>query len=806
MEAPYEAFGEGCEKAQTNRTSGLVVKSLKRAMAGTALLASVMCGTWLYYDIPPSMDDATMTTMLNTNESQLCSRFTDGSCRLLPCNSWRGRTQCVGPFLQGICKCAPGYCANVWGVCVPPEGTCPADSGGTCRILGCPKKHGPTDCVDGKCICKPGTCANSKLFCDRPPSEKCPSQTGMSCRIFGCGAWRGPTKCEYGQCLCEDGQCASVAGICQPPHTCDPDTGGNCKISYCEGARGPTTCTDGTCACKPGYCAKDSGVGYGVCEVRKGQGEGTLSFGPYKAKVAAVNQEQPVFPSPHNEVEIALCISGGGARALSWAMGAFRALEDLKLMGHVDAISSVSGGTWASSIYMFADVPTEELLGKPTPPEEVTLSYIHDKPAALGAVVTTGYTTFLENHAASKLRPEDAYIDYVAETFLGPFGLGDRTSFMAGSAEDVERIKQANPGLRQEEFLTPVPGRPKVFVMGGMLGPPVGFEANASNAVLFQMSPDYTGSPFFADNKELTYEPIEGSDVPPGTVLVGGGLVESFAFGGEAPEDQSEGYHSIPPPRRSFSLAKAAGISSMGPSLDLSHRMGLTSAIPRGKLWPVTDDGTGSLIHELGDAGNMENSGLLAMLQRGVKKAAMWINTPVPIGMDYDFCAPDAASTPYDGEWIKDKVDVIFSALFGSGVDTIDDGFLKHNQVFPQADLAPTMCAFQELKKAGKPLVYRTTYAVQANSWWGIPGGWDLQVVMNYAEKSAEFESRLPEETQQDLPENYPYYDTGLYLTKKQVNILAAQSEYAVRENEHFFREILCPDGLKGFLCRHPPR
>ena len=49
-----------------------------------------------------------------------------------------------------------------------------------------------------------------------------------------------------------------------------------------------------------------------------------------------------------------LCFSGGGSRALTVTMGVLRALESLKLIPHVDAISSVSGGTWASSIYMFA--------------------------------------------------------------------------------------------------------------------------------------------------------------------------------------------------------------------------------------------------------------------------------------------------------------------------------------------------------------------------------------------------------------------------------------------------------------------
>lgn len=49
-----------------------------------------------------------------------------------------------------------------------------------------------------------------------------------------------------------------------------------------------------------------------------------------------------------------VCFSGGGSRALTVTMGVLRALESLGLIPHVDAISSVSGGTWASSIYMFA--------------------------------------------------------------------------------------------------------------------------------------------------------------------------------------------------------------------------------------------------------------------------------------------------------------------------------------------------------------------------------------------------------------------------------------------------------------------
>jgi len=58
----------------------------------------------------------------------------------------------------------------------------------------------------------------------------------------------------------------------------------------------------------------------------------------------------------------------------------------------------------------------------------------------------------------------------------------------------------------------------------------------------------------------------------------------------------------------------------------------------------------------------------------------------------------------------------------------------------------------------------------------------------------------------------YPLYSTTgqteektevTRLTASEVNLLAAQSEYAVRQNEKLFREVLCPGGMSGLLCRH---
>merc|ERR1712194_291360 len=122
----------------------------------------------------------------------------------------------------------------------------------------------------------------------------------------------------------------------------------------------------------------------------------------------------------------------------------------------------------------------------------------------------------------------------------------------------------------------------------------------------------------------------------------------------------------------------------------------------------------------------------------------------------------------------------------------------------------------RRLKKAGKPAVAESAHMVQPNAWWGIQGGYEVKLLIVYLDQSTKFEAALPEETRQALGPadpanrtedtsgefaNYPNYPTtgqqgglnALGLTKSQVNLLAAQSEYSLRENEQLLRKFLCP-------------
>ena len=117
---------------------------------------------------------------------------------------------------------------------------------------------------------------------------------------------------------------------------------------------------------------------------------------------------------------------------------------------------------------------------------------------------------------------------------------------------------------------------------------------------------------------------LEGSPI---TLTVGGGMIESFAFGGDAPTPAAQhgGTVSVPKPADTFSLPEAVGISSYAPAGGFGNRR-LTAWWwnIRKKYWPITSDVASTPQEEryysFGDGGNVDNAGLLPLLQRRAKK------------------------------------------------------------------------------------------------------------------------------------------------------------------------------------------
>eukprot|EP00930_Biecheleria_cincta_P049558 TRINITY_DN34758_c0_g1_i1.p1 TRINITY_DN34758_c0_g1~~TRINITY_DN34758_c0_g1_i1.p1 ORF type:complete len:731 (+),score=118.07 TRINITY_DN34758_c0_g1_i1:103-2295(+) len=637
-------------------------------------------------------------------------------------------------------------------------------------------------------------------------AQFCDTHTGGSCRFFGCHESRGPTDCRSYECRCKPGYCA-VAGVCiaratKQRSSCGRNTGGTCNfLSGCKDFRGPTDCVNGQCICKPGWCSDDDGS----CHKK---------HPPVKADVVAVNSHRKAFPGLHAVADIGVCFSGGGSRSLSATLGILRALEGLGFMKHVDAISSVSGGTWASAIYIFANQSTDELLGPETSPRNLTMEALQKQPPNLGNVATTNILSLLWGKL-NVVSPHDLWIDTYARAILEPFGLANRSRYMAADEESVQRIIHRNPHLRREEFFVPQASRPKVFIMGGTLLGPQGFAPEEESAVSLQMSPDFTGSPFYPHGTTVHFQDWTEER------LVGGGVVETFAFGGSAPissQDQQGGTAvEMDAPSRPFSLAEAVGISSAAfaavmvqssywvKALDMFTNFKSRDVLPVKDVWPVTSpefpDARLALKFELGDGAETDNTGIMALLQRSVKKIAVFLNTNVALAEDIEFCSGDIMRLDLKGKVSNDLLD-----KFGYVAENKGE-YLKGNKVFRAEDLQPLLCDLQKRRKSGDALVVKTRLEVQENGKWGIQGGWHVAIILCYLSRSENFDVTLPPETLEELHRgdtgkfaHWPNFKTvhqnrGKFTSylPEQVNLLAGFGEYMVRSNSHLFNELLQP-------------
>ncbi|CAE8651592.1 unnamed protein product, partial [Polarella glacialis] len=315
-----------------------------------------------------------------------------------------------------------------------------------------------------------------------------------------------------------------------------------------------------------------------------------------------------------------------------------------------------------------------------------------------------------------------------------------------------------------------------------------------ANMVSLQMSPDFIGSPFYPNRSSVNYMHAilnnSGCQKHLYDVVVGGGLMSTFAFGGQAPQNpvtddekkqKNNMLQSVPAPSEPFTLSDAVGISSAAYGKAFSVLYPAQVLDPNGLDWPISprsespknnsnnssnnndnDNNNNNKVaarrYQFADGGNLEDLGLLAMLQNKATRIAVFINSVVPIDMSTNYCdaIPDSDLTA--------AADTQLTCVFGycTGGDTIQKTFVR-DQVFSQGDFAALLCQFQTELLAGRSAVAHTTYQVLENTWWGIPGGWEVEILWVYNSKVSGFEERLPAETQAALAQgaqgpfaNYP--------------------------------------------------
>ena len=65
-------------------------------------------------------------------------------------------------------------------------------------------------------------------------------------------------------------------------------------------------------------------------------------------------------PEPREHLDIGLALSGGGSRAIAYHLGCFRALHDRSILGQIEVISAVSGGSVIAAMYGYSSSSFEE--------------------------------------------------------------------------------------------------------------------------------------------------------------------------------------------------------------------------------------------------------------------------------------------------------------------------------------------------------------------------------------------------------------------------------------------------------------
>jgi hypothetical protein len=510
----------------------------------------------------------------------------------------------------------------------------------------------------------------------------------------------------------------------------------------------------------------------------------------------------PPMPSASN---VGVCLSGGGSRAAAASMGELRGLRYLGLLDEVSTLSTVSGGTWAGATFTYlpSGIADEDFLGDVVvDPRDLTWSRVPGTdPArgldvlgdhALGSLCTRiGLVEFLakaaELLAEYRDSPHVLWTRAVGALILEPFGLGDTLAgglparYFSGTRQWLNNaILPMNPELLAADFqLVEKAGRPQLVTNSTLFWP----------ASVHPRRPA-SGSPM------LEPYPLEASSIAVGVPIamrrgIGGGFVDPFAFGGAAPATPAQRNRvSIAPPPQRFALSDIAGASSsafVGPLIDAfgTAHPWLEDIDPRFDYWPITDASpTPAQPYVIGDGGNLENTGIMALLRRRITRIVAFVHAETALSWD-----PIARQVVVDGQ---------LPPLFGLEPKVAGQRYeayppppapvaaaaapFRYNQVFPTDAFYSLIDQLWKASRAGGSAICLSRgLPVQDNAHFGVSGVGPVDVLWVYTNPVRVWSERLTDvvrlgmDFEPLLYRTFPNYDTllQLRLEARQVNLLA---------------------------------
>ena len=573
--------------------------------------------------------------------------------------------------------------------------------------------------------------------------------------------------------------------------------------------------------------------------------QGAFAANIYPVTIGALNVSQ--FVTPATQSQLAFCFSGGGSRALAAGLGQLQALElvtknGASLLSLARAISTASGGSWVGVPFVYLTSQTDQqYLGTYTPPGQLSSSGINSLSSSLAQQITSHFSVAALAVQALFLHHYGVPTNMLWQTVIGlhllaPYGLFAQqpsppyspASFFSFNQATVAGIlnqsfpnsQSQNTLLKQEPAnLVDSAGQARPYLVCNMAMSVIGESGNLLAPV--QSTPIITGilgQPSAHDKNNLP---------------VGGGGVQSFAFN-SAPRSAS-GSSVLTAQSRQWSLVDVMGTSSAAfagaieakfaewranpaqfqvdlaahgphaveflqlpttrlPSIPAlaSELSGLIDLTPAYTYWPVTTVPAGQTLeaNNFADGGNLENSGIAAMLAYSdVTTIVAFLNSStrmqpgVNSTVELDSMIPPLFGyQPYDSE--------NGYVTYAAGTPPFKHPYFQNSCVFEPAAFAELYNNLWEASGSGNyntPAIYKQTLNTVENNWFGVAAGREVTVIWVYLEYVQSWHDSITDPFVRGEVDklyalaHFPHYSTlKTELDAREINLLANLTAWVV--------------------------
>eukprot|EP00931_Biecheleriopsis_adriatica_P017564 TRINITY_DN12554_c0_g1_i2.p1 TRINITY_DN12554_c0_g1~~TRINITY_DN12554_c0_g1_i2.p1 ORF type:complete len:573 (-),score=96.76 TRINITY_DN12554_c0_g1_i2:75-1793(-) len=450
-------------------------------------------------------------------------------------------------------------------------------------------------------------------------------------------------------------------------------------------------------------------------------------------------------PALQRKPSFAICLSGGGFRATTLALGWIRALHKMGFLAKAQYLCSNSGGSWFNICFSYQNVVSiENFLGDYISPDQLTPEHLASTPAGSYSKVIAD-----AKHAGRAMREiivdwaswdfwreEDTvhvrgWSEAVGDEFLSQHGLNDH-SCAYGLAGKVAEDTQVATGAAKVHTAMRSDDMPYPVVVGCIQARDHGV-AHARFYYPFEFSPQYSGVP---------------SNIPDAhPMALGGHLISAYATNSKHGSADSfpagaSGLMEVHVPWV-VPLPQVAGISSQA----VCQKFGRGNASEDHKFWEFMGGPELTVWNSLnfqwkserfGDGGGCDNIAIYPPLRRSVRTLLVCLgfkNNPA--------------------KWTTDSVREI-ADKFGRCTSTFKDwmnveGWNKHQRVFPPEKWEEFLTTAQRLEVEDKPVAFNMRLPVLRNDLQGVEGGYEADVFFIANTMPSAWKNSLPSASQDVL-------------------------------------------------------